>query len=269
GWFRRPDAVRTGWPVLACGLASALLAALVAGVLPALRASTLAPMDVLKSGGPKSSTGRGERRLLRFVTTVQTAMTLALLVGAGLMIRTMSNLAHVASGYRTDHIMTATVTAVQGDWITFHRRALERVAVLPGVDHVAFAWGVPLTGNNWSGSFDIEGQPESVAPSDRIALPLRAVTSDYFTLIGLPMIEGRDVRLSDDRNAPGVAIVNKAFVDRFFPNGGALGKHLWQGGRQRPSSEIIGVVANARTGDLTKAPEPEVYSSLWQNSAFS
>src|SRR5262249_9526193 len=150
----RLDAVTTGWPVLACGVGSALVAALAAGVLPAFRASGLAPMDVLKSAGPKSSTGRGERRLLRAVTTVQTAMTLALLVGAGLLIRTMSNLAHVASGYRTDHIVMATVTAVQGDWMDFHRRALERVAVLPGVDRVAFAWGVPLTGNNWPGSFD-------------------------------------------------------------------------------------------------------------------
>src|SRR3989454_518552 len=84
----RLDAVSTGWPVLACGLGSAVVAALAASVLPALRASRLAPMDVLKSGGPKSSAGRGERRLLRAVTRVQTAMTLALLVGAGLLIRT-------------------------------------------------------------------------------------------------------------------------------------------------------------------------------------
>src|SRR5262249_49894423 len=156
-----------------------LLAALAAGVLPALRASRLAPMDILKSGGPKSSTSRGERRLLRAVTTVQTALTLALLVGAGLLIRTMSNLATVPSGYHTDHILTATVTAVKGDWMDFHRRALERVAPLPGVDHAAFAWGVPLTGNNWPGSLDVEGQPEAVKASDRIAVPLRSVTPDY------------------------------------------------------------------------------------------
>jgi putative ABC transport system permease protein len=265
----RLDAVSTGWPVLACGLGSAVLAALAAGVLPALRASRLAPMDVLKSGGPKSSAGRGERRLLRAVTTVQTAMTLALLVGAGLLIRTMSNLASVASGFHTDHILTTTVTAVQGDWMDFHRRALERMALLPGVDHVAFAWGVPLTGNNWPGSLDIEGQPEAAKASDRVSVPLRAVTSDYFNLIGLTMLEGRDFRLSDDRKAPAVAIVNKALADRYFPNGGAIGKRIWQGGRQRPSAEIIGVVANGRTGDLAKAPEPEVYLSLWQNSAFS
>jgi len=265
----RLDAVATGWPVLVCGLGSALLAALAAGVLPAFRASRLAPMDVLKSGGPKSSTGRGERRLLRAVTAVQTALTLALLVGAGLLIRTMSNLANVPSGYHTDHIFTATVTAVQGDWMDFHHRALERVAVLPGVDHAAFAWGVPLTGNNWPGSLDVEGQPAAAKASDRIAAPLRSVTSDYFTLIGLSILEGRDVRLSDDRKAPTVAVVNKAFADRYFPDGGVLGKRIWLGGRQGPSFEIVGVVSNGRTADLTKAPEPEVYFSLWQNLAFS
>ena len=74
---------------------------------------------------------------------------------------------------------------------------------------------------------------------------------------------------TDDRKAPAVAIVNKALVDRYFPNGAAIGKRIWQGGRQRPSTEIIGVVADGRTGDLTKPPEPEVYLSLWQNSAFS
>src|SRR5207244_5799475 len=139
--------------VLVCGLASAIVAALLAGLLPAFRASRLDPMDVLKSAGPKSSAGRGERRLLRGVTIAQTALTLALLVGAGLLIRTMSNLAHVQSGYSTGRILTMSVTAVQGDWTDFHRRALERVAALPGVQDAAFAWGVPLTGNNWPGSF--------------------------------------------------------------------------------------------------------------------
>ena len=265
----RLDAVTTGWPVLAWGLGSAMVAAVTAATLPALRASRMAPIEVLKSGGPKSSAGRGERRLLRGVTMVQTALTLALLVGAGLLIRTMSKLADVASGYRTDHILTATVTAVRGDWADFHNRALERVAALPGVDRVAFAWGVPLTGNSWPGNIDIEGLPEARTAGERISIPLRAVTTGYFTLIGMPLVDGRDVRSTDDRKAPLVAVVNKAMVDRYFPGGGAIGKHIWMGGRSGRSFEIVGVVANGRTGDLARPPEPEVYFSLWQNSAFS
>ena len=116
----RLDAVTMGWPVLACSLGSAVLAALLAGIFPALRASRLDPVQVLKSAGPKSSAGRGERRLLRAVTLFQTALTLALLVGAGLLIRTMMNISKVQSGYHTGHILTMSVTAVQGKWGDFH-----------------------------------------------------------------------------------------------------------------------------------------------------
>src|SRR5207245_7686706 len=186
-----------------------VVAAVLAGLFPALRASRLDPMHVLKSAGPKSSAGRGERRLLRGVTTVQTALTLALLVGAGLLIRTMLNLSKVQSGYNTGHILTMSVTAVQGDWADFHLRALERVAALPGVQHAAFAWGVPLTGNNWPATLEIEGQPPALKESDKAALPLRAVTPDYFKLMGVALIEGRKFRSTDDDKSPQVAIVNQ------------------------------------------------------------
>lgn len=265
----RLDAVTTGWPVLAWGLGLAVLAAVLAGMFPVLRASRLAPIDVLKSAGPKSSAGRGERRLLRGVTTVQTALTLALLVGAGLLIRTMNNLSKVQSGYRIGHVLTMSITAVQGDWADYHRRALERVSAIPGVDHAAFAWGVPLTGNNWPAAVEIEGQPAASKASDRIALPLRSVTPGYFDLLGLRILEGRDVRSTDGRDAPRVAVINQALAERYFPQGNPIGKKIWMSGRQRPATEIIGVVTNGRTADLTLAAEPEIYLSLWQASAFS
>jgi putative ABC transport system permease protein len=265
----RLDAVTTGWPMLIFGLGTAALAALLAGFLPALRAAGLDPMYVLKSGGPKSSAGRTERRLLRTVTIAQTALTLALLVGAGLLVRTMINVSHVASGYSIDRILNMTVTAVQGDWMGFHTRALERVSSLPGVERAAFAWGVPLTGNSWPGSIEIEGQPPAAKPADRLSVPFRAVTPGYFALLGLSMNEGRDFRSTDIRNAPGVAIVNQTLAKRYFGGGTAIGKKIWLGGRTGPSMEIIGIVSDARTADLTHSAEPEVYSSLWQNSAFS
>ncbi len=265
----RLDAVRTGWPVLLWGIAAAVAGSILAGLLPALRASRHDPMTVLKSAGPKSSAGRGERRLLRGVAMVQTALTLALLVGAGLLIRTMINLANVQSGFRTNSILTMSVTAVQGDWLDFHRKALERVSTLPGVRYAAFAWGVPLTGNDWPARLDIEGQPLAASAGERISLPLRSITADYFKLLGLEILQGRDFRITDWRNAPAVAVVNQALADRYFPDTTPVGRKLWLNGRERPSTEIVGVVSNGRTGDLTKAPEPEVYLSLWQASAFS
>ena len=265
----RLDAVVTGWPVLAFGLGAAVMAALLAGIFPAVRASRLDPMQVLKNAGPKSSAGRGERRLLRGVTLVQTALTLALLVGAGLLIRTMMNISNVQSGYSISHILTMSVTSVQGDYTQFHRRALDRVSALPGVRYAAFAWGVPLTGNNWPATVDIEGQPAAGKESDRITVPLRSVTEDYFKLLGLPILDGRDFRSTDIEHAPRVAVVNQALADRYFPHTAAIGKKLWLGERKNPPMEIVGVVANGRTDDLTRAGNPEIYLSLWQAGAFS
>jgi putative ABC transport system permease protein len=265
----RLDAVTMGWAVLGFGFGSAVFAAVLAGIIPALRASQLDPMQALKSAGPKSSVERGERRLLRGVAMAQTALTLSLLVGAGLLIRTMSNLADVQMGYSTSRILTMSVTAVQGDWTDFHRRALERVASLPGVQYAAFAWGVPLTGNSWPGAVEIEGQPAPSKPSDRISMPLRAVTEDYFKLLGLSITAGRDFRATDIRNAPSVGVVNQALVDRYFPQSNPLGKKIRLPGAPLPDVEIIGVVGNGRTSDLTQAAEPEFYLSLWQASAFS
>jgi putative ABC transport system permease protein len=205
----------------------------------------------------------------------QTALTLALLVGAGLLIRTMIKLSQVQAGYDTSHILSMTVTAVQGDWMAFHRRALDRVASVTGVQYAAFAWGVPLTGNNWPVPAEIEGQPVPTKASDRVRLPFRAVTPDFFQLMGFRLIEGRGFRSTDTAGQPQVAVVNQAFADRYFPQGQALGRRFWMGsrtnqdGRSNPGGVIVGVVANARTDDLAQSAEPEVYLCFWQARAFS
>jgi putative ABC transport system permease protein len=267
----RLDGVTAGWAVLGWGLGAAVLAAFFAGVFPALRAFRLDPMEVLKDAGPKGTAGIGERRLLQGVTMLQTALTLALLVGAGLLIRTMVKIANVPSGFNTGRILTMSVTEVQGwsTWGSFHRQALERVAAIPGVQYAAFAWGVPLTGNNWPATLEIEGQPPAVKESDKTALPLRAVTPDYFKLMGMALMEGREFRSTDDDKAPNVAIVNQAFARRYFPQGIALGRKFWMNGRDKPGTEIVGEIANGRTDDLTQEASPEIYLSLWQATAFS
>ena len=267
----RLDGVTAGWAVIAWGLGVAVLAAFFAAVFPALRAFRLDPMEVLKNAGPKGTAGIGERRLLRAVTMLQTSLTLALLVGAGLLIRTMVKIAQVPSGYNTGRILTMSVTEVQSmsSWGSFHRQALERVAALPGVQYAAFAWGVPLTGNNWPATLEIEGQPPAVKESDKTALPLRAVTPDYFKLMGMPLMDGREFRSADDDKAPPVAIVNRAFADRYFPHGNAIGRKFWLDGRDKPGSVIVGEIANGRTDDLTQSASPEIYLPLWQARAFS
>ena len=265
----RLDSVSTGWPILLCGLAAALISAALAGFVPAFRASKVNAADVLKSAGPKSSAGRAEKRFLRIVAIAQTALTLALLVGAGLLVKTMRNLSDVHTGYDISHILTMSVTAVQGNWNDFHRRALERVSALPDVQYAAFAWGVPLTGNNWPDAVEIEGQPPVSRPSELPSLPLRSVTENYFKLIGIPLLDGRPFRSSDTDKNPPVAIVNRALADRYFPHQNAIGKKLWLSGRDHPANRIIGIVENSRTDDLTEKPQPEIYLSFWQAGPFS
>jgi putative ABC transport system permease protein len=116
---------------------------------------------------------------------------------------------------------------------------------------------------------EIEGQPPAVKESDKTALPLRAVTPDYFKLIGMPLMQGRGFRSTDDDKAQSVAIVNQAFANRFFPHGDVVGRKIWLGGRDKPPTQVVGEIANGRTDDLTQRATPEIYLPLWQASAFS
>jgi predicted permease len=200
---------------------------------------------------------------------MQIALTLALLVGASLLIQTVRSLVRIRPGYDTHHVLAMSVTSVGTNWLDFHTRAVERVTRLPGVQSAAFGWGVPLTGNKWNTMFEIDGQTGPGALKDRLSLPTRSVTPDYFSTLGLTLAEGRGFRPSDNREAPMVAVVNRAMADRYFPNQLAVGRKLRFPGNRTNLIEIIGVLANSRTDALTDAAEPEVYFSFWQSGAFS
>jgi putative ABC transport system permease protein len=116
---------------------------------------------------------------------------------------------------------------------------------------------------------EIEGQPPALKESDKTAVPLRAVTADYFKLMGMALLDGREFRSTDDDKAPKVAIANQAFADRYFPKASPIGRKLWMDGRDKPAIEIVGEIENARTDDLTQAAAPEIYLPLWQATAFS
>ncbi|MGE3889149.1 MAG: ABC transporter permease [Vicinamibacterales bacterium] len=263
----RLDAVSVGLPVVAFGLIAAVMAAVVSGILPALRTSSVRQLPLMGSRGTAS---RADRRWLGAVAVLQIVLTIALLGGAALLVRSAGYLDGVHPGYRTERILAMTVTAVQpNQWRAFHTQALERVAALPGISHAAFAWGVPLTGNKWPADVDIPGLPGAARLAEQVSLPLRAVTPGYFDLFGIALVEGRGFRDSDNGDAPAVAIVNEALARRYFADGGAVGRRMHYTGRPDESVEIVGVVADTRTEALGVEPEPEIYMCLWQNGAFS
>ena len=264
----RLDSVAVGWPVFGFGFGAAIIAAGIAGLLPAVRAAWLGP--VAASMGRRSSAGRAERTLLRSVTVLQTALTLALLVEGGLLIRTIHNLAVVRPGYSTDNILAMTVTSVKRDnWKEFHTRALEKVAALPGVKHAAFVWGLPLTGNKWNGEMEIVGQATSSKLADKMQLPLRSITPDYFEAMGIRIASGRSFRASDNSDAPPVAVINERLASRYFPGVDPVGRKVRFVGDTNRIIEVVGIVANTRTEALSEQAGPEIYFPFWQNGAFS
>jgi putative ABC transport system permease protein len=264
----RADAVHVGWPVFVFGFLAAIVAAGVAGLLPAARASLPDRFEGLK--GSRTTVGRGERRLLASVATLQIVLTVALLSGAALLIRTARNLDRMQPGYDTENILAMTVTTMERQRsVEFHKLALERMASVPGVTRAAFAWGVPLTGNKWPADIEFPGQPGSSKLIDRSSLPMRSVTEDYFDVMGMRIVEGRPFRASDGRDAPSVAIVNETLAKRYYSDRSAIGARFQFAGSNDKPLEIVGVVADTRTMNLSEAAEPEIYVPFWQAGAFS
>jgi predicted permease len=264
----RADAVHIGWPVFAFGFFAAIVAAGVAGVLPAARASLSDRIQGLN--GTRTTAGRHERRLLGAVSTLQIVLTVALLAGAALLIRTARNLDRMQPGYDTENILAMTVTTMERQKSTeFHKLALERVSSVPGVTSAAFAWGVPLTGNKWPGEIEFPGLSGSSKLVDRVTVPLRSITQDYFDVMAMTIAEGRPFRDTDGPGAPRVAIVNATLAKRYYADRNPIGARLQFAGSADKPLEIVGVVADTRTEDLSQRAEPEVYLPFWQSGAFS
>ncbi len=274
----RLEAVTLDWPMMAFCWGLAALAAVLAGFVPALRASRFDPAQAVKGIALTVSAGRAERRLLAGMTIIQVALTFALLVGAGLLVRTTNALSKVQTGYDTKNILTLSVTSMRTNWEDFN--PLVRIAALPGVKNAAFAWGVPLTGNAWNVPVEIEGRPDLGTLKNGVAIRVRSVTADYFDALGFNLVAGRSFRPADNSDnwkgmeavsgdAPMVAIINQTLADRYFPNVNPIGKKLRSGVWSWRAAEIVGVVANARTDDLTQEPGPEVYYCSYQLYVFS
>jgi putative ABC transport system permease protein len=241
------------------------------------------PAQAIKGSGPTSSATRKERSLLRGGAIFQTALTLTLLAGAGLLIRTVINLARVRPGFDTQNILTMTVmTDYDKIHDDFHVRALERVSALPGVRNAAFVWGLPLTGNKWvNDEVKIEGQGERTQLADKLPIVMLSVTPEYFDVVGLRIVEGRGFRSNDDRSGwkyapeadagetPCVCIINQAMAEKYFPNTNPLGKKLKTWPWPKRPKEIVGIVSNARTQALTQNPEPELYLPFFQFYVFT
>jgi predicted permease len=277
----RLDTVAIGWPVLIFCLGSAFAAAIMAGLAPAMHAIGSNAAQSLK-GALTSSLSLAERRILGGVAIVQIALTLALLVGAGLLIRTMANLSNIHTGYSTENILTMDVTSpAPTRMYETDAEALRRIAAIPGVKNVSLAWGVPLTGNHWMNQLRIEGQSDTDTGTgrdfkDEVATATRSVTADYFNTMNIALLDGRGFRSSDgwygpgaDTNATFVAVINQAMAKKYLGGRNPIGRKIRFNPGIGKSAEIIGVVMDSRDGSLAQNPEPEVYFYHFQLGAFT
>jgi len=250
-----------------------LLVSVVTGVLfglaPALQVSRPNLTDALKESG-RSTAGLRRNRLRSALVLSEVALSLVLLVGAGLMIRSFAKLNDVDPGFKPDQVLTMGVSLLRAKYPEDQQvtqafsQILERTTNTPGVVSAAAVSSLPLTGSNITDSFTIEGRPP-IAKETEPSTEYLIVTPRYFESMGIPLLSGRDFAPTDTRQSPNVAIINDVFARRHFAGENPLGHRLKLQGQERDPLLIIGVVANVRTLALDEPPTPELYVSFLQD----
>jgi putative ABC transport system permease protein len=261
--------IRLDGTVLAFTGLVALATAVAFGVLPALRGARVDPGDVLSATSRGASAGRRFSRLLQANVATQLALALLLLLGSGLMIRTLARLLAADSGFEPANVVTAQISVPGTVYDSAERRlaffdsVLERLRALPGVGDVALVWGLPFSGQNDSSPFAIPNRPAEPGDPERHAEG-RMVSGGYFEAMGIPLLRGRDFDDTERPEGPFVAIVDQTFAEQFFPGADPVGQPLlhYRGG-STPST-IIGVVGRVDHDEIGDAPKAVVYHSYRQ-----
>jgi putative ABC transport system permease protein len=256
-----------GWTALV-SLGSGILF----GIAPAWHGMGLNLNDSLKETGRGATALGAANRLRSLLVISEIALSLMLLIGAGLLIRSFVRLQQVHPGFTAQQIVTMDLSIPRARYpeppqiANFYNRLLQRVALLPGVTSAAMTCSLPPNGLQISDNFLAEGQPlvdDSKAP---IGSAL-AITPGYFHTLGVPLLQGRDFTERDIKNAPPVVIINQTLARQFFGNANPLGKRLKEGGSDRkgnPWMEIVGVVGDVKYEGLGTPTAPAFYWPLDQ-----
>jgi putative ABC transport system permease protein len=244
------------------------------GLLPAWQVSRARPVEALRTAD-RTMAGSWALRNRTALMAVEIALSTLLLVGAGLMLRSLVAVNAVPLGFDPTGVLATSVVLPPQRYATpqarldFYETLAERVAAIPGVRGVTFSNRLPLRGN-WSSGFTFENaapQPGAAygqsgaaygAPGQPQSAGFQAVSPEYFAVFRIPLLRGRLLASSDRSGASGVAVVNAAFVRTFFKDGNPLGQRLRRGPKM-PPIEIVGVVGDIRRGGRTSDIEPQLY----------
>jgi putative ABC transport system permease protein len=261
-----PRAVNTGIDARVLGLAMmvSIATGILFGLAPALEAGRKRQFESLKGG--RSTEGRRPRRLRTTLVVIETALSLLLLAGAGLLLRSFAEILKVDPGFRPDGVLTLRVALPDAVYSKpeqvrgFYRELLDRVQRLPGVESAGAVSALPLSGQGGSGTTTIDSQSvplEDTAPE----ADQRMVAADYFQAMGISLLRGRYFAASDTDGAPPVAIVDDSLADTYWPHQDPIGKRLHRGGPAPDSSwaTIVGVVKHVHNRTLEARSRIEVY----------
>jgi putative ABC transport system permease protein len=251
--------------VLAAAGGLAIVTGLLFGLLPAWQVSRTRPVEAMRTAD-RSTAGSWALRNRAALMAVEVALSTLLLVGAGLMLRSLMAVNAVPLGFDPSGVLAANVVLPMQRYPTpqarldFYESLADRVATIPGVRGVAYSNRLPLRGN-WSSGFVFDNaapQPGAAAPGKMLSAGFQAVSPDYFAVFRMALLRGRLLAVSDRAGSPGAAVVNAAFVRSFFKDGDPLGQRLRRGPKM-PAIEIVGVVSDIRRGGRTADIEPQVY----------
>jgi putative ABC transport system permease protein len=253
--------------VLLVTLTIAVGTGIIIGLIPALATGKPELTEALKEGGRGSTSGVRRNRLRNSLVIAEVALALVLLVGAGLLMKSFVRLQNVHPGFESKNVLTMEVALPvlkypRGKPVAdFYAEATRRIKALPGVEAAAFTSILPLSGSNSDSSFKIEGRDamaEKIFPDEEI----RDITPEYFSVLKVPLLQGRFFNEGDQFDGPGVVIVNNSFAKKWFPNQEAVGKRITFSDTSKPDIKwltIVGVVGDMRHRGLDADPKPEYY----------
>ena len=269
--------IRIDGVVLVFTLAVSLASGLLFGLFPSFHASRSDLSRSLKEGGHLDTSDRGLLGHTRSLLTVsEGALSLVLLVGAGLFLRSFARLSEVNPGFNTERLLTAQVTLAEGVYQDsskrneFYEDVLQRVAALPGARSVAFTSNLPLSGTVVTTAFRMQVKEQSQQPppvGDAQFALLTSVSPSYFRTLGIPLLAGRLFEDGDRDGAPKVAIVSESLARAYWGRENPLGKNVSFPGPQPDWREIVGVVGDTRHAGLSAEPSEELYLPLRQSAS--
>jgi putative ABC transport system permease protein len=261
--------LRIDLSILTFSFALSFLTGLIFGLAPALQSARLDLNEVLKEGGRQTTGGVGHR--LRSALVVgEIALAVVLLVGAGLMMKSLLRLLQTNVGFNTENLLTMSVVLPPAKYteanqrINFNTQLQERVRSLPGVTGAGTVDILPLNGGNTT-RFNIDGDPLP-PPGKETEANTRVVNDSYFQTLGIPLIAGRNFDERDKPNGPTVVIIGKTIADRLFAGRDPVGKRLRYPSIQADPVEVVGVVGDVKITGLDEAIRPVLYYPYRQNS---